>query len=66
MDLTAGYTKRAKVQIVHKAAAAAWAEGVPWAEALAIAEKAISSVRDECDMPVKGRGRGKGKGKGRV
>ena len=65
MDLTSGYTRRAKVQIVHKAAASAWRQRVPWAEALAIATKAIASAKDECEMPAKGRGKGKARGRGR-
>ena len=62
------YTKRAKIKIVHKAAAQAWAQGVPWAEALQIADKAMASANGSAPplkFSAKGRGRGKGKGKRR-
>ena len=67
--LVNSYTRRARVQIIHKAAAAAWAEGVPWAEALQIAEKAIKSA--DAKVPAlkfsaKGRGKAKGAGKGKA
>lgn len=56
------YTRRAKIKIVHKAAAQAWAEGVPWAEALQIADRAIKSA-DASVPSAKGKGKGKTKGK---
>ena len=67
--LVASYTRRARVKIIHKAAAAAWSEGVPWAEALQIAERAINSA--DAKVPplkfsAKGRGKAKGAGKGKT
>ena len=65
------YSKRAKVRIVHRAAATAWVEGVPWAEALTIAGRAMANAdvsMRTIQFPAGGRGvakgRGKGKGKG--
>ena len=59
------YTKRAKVRIVHRAAASAWVQGVPWSEALQIAEKALNAADGAPRKLVfAGRGKGKGKGKG--
>ena len=55
--------------MVQRAAAQAWAEGVPWAEALRIANRAIMSADDRVPplkFPAKGRGKGKGKGKGKA
>ena len=66
MAVVKSYTKRAKVRIVHKAAAQAWAQGVPWAEAVKIADKAISGANGSVPplrFSAKGRGKGKGKGK---
>ena len=55
------------MRIVHRAAASAWAQGVPWSEALDIATKALASA-DGTPARLrfdKGKGRGKGKkGKG--
>lgn len=62
---TRGYVAKARRSIVLNAAARAWAHGVPWAEALTIAQRAIDAAGS--GMPkghAKGRGRGKGKGKG--
>ena len=67
--IVADYTKKAKTKIVHQAAATAWAEGVPWAEALQIAEKAISAADatvSSLKFSAKGRGKGKGKAKGKA
>lgn len=63
------YTKRAKVRIVHRAAASAWKQGVPWSEALEIATKALQSVDGAprgLSYSKKGRGKGKSKGKGKA
>eukprot|EP00435_Cladocopium_sp_Y103_P019339 s3014_g4.t1 len=60
------YTKKAKVRIVHRAAACAWQQGVPWAEALGIAEKALAAADGSCRalrFTAKGKAKGKGKGK---
>lgn len=38
------YTERAKEAIIHEAAATAWSKGVPWADALSIAEKAVAKA----------------------
>ena len=61
------YTRRAKEDIVYRAAAEAWAEGVPWAEAMEIASRALAD-RPAAGAPAaraKGRGTGRGKGRGR-
>ena len=61
------YTAKAKIRIVHRAAASAWSQGVPWAEALKIATKALSTVDGSArkiHFSAKGKGKGKGKMKG--
>ena len=57
------YTRRAKVRIVHKAAASAWAQGVPWSEALDIATNALAPVDGTPPRLRFGKGKGQGKGK---
>ncbi|CAK9023441.1 unnamed protein product [Durusdinium trenchii] len=67
LALVKSYTKRAKVRIVHRAAASAWMQGVPWAEALDIASKALAAadgIPRTLALSRKGRGKGKAKGKG--
>ena len=61
---TRKYVQKAKQAVVLRAAASAWAEGVPWAEAFTIAQEALQ----ECDAAVRrGKGgRGKGAGRGRA
>ena len=62
------YTKRAKVRIVHRAAATAWVEGVPWAEALTIAGRAMANADGamrKIQFPAGGKGVAKGRGKGK-
>lgn len=69
------YIQRARRRIVHVSAARAWSLGVPWAQALSIAEKAVAagdavvpngfSSKGAAKGKGKGRGKGKGKGKGR-
>ena len=69
----ANYVRKARMTITHKAAAVAWANGVPWGHALAIAKKAVASGNAAVRKPLatrKGKGKGKsntipkGKGKG--
>lgn len=64
------YVKRTRKQIIYKAAATAWAHGVPWAHALDVATKAVNKGQESARKPLvkakgKGKGRAKGKGKGR-
>lgn len=44
MKDAAAYTVNARKRIILQAAAAAWASGVPWAEALKIATNAIQKA----------------------
>ena len=57
------YVRRARESIVLNAAAAAWSQGVPWAEALDIASRAIAKASPNAKARPKGRGKGRGKGK---
>ena len=63
------YIRNVRKRIVHQAAANAWALGVPWAEALSIAQRAVDAGDAVAPNPFnrkgKEKGRGKGKGKGR-
>jgi hypothetical protein len=68
LAIVKSYTTRAKVRIVHRAAASAWMQGVPWSEALEIATKALRTADGTPRKLVfakrgKGKGRGKGNGK---
>ncbi len=38
------YLQRARISIVHHAAAVAWSSGVPWATALDLSKKAIATA----------------------
>lgn len=51
----AAYAERAKRFIVLEAAATAWSNGVPWAEALDIAERAISKANPKARAIPKGK-----------
>ena len=65
MAIVKSYTTKAKVRIVHRAAASAWMQGVPWSEALEIATKALKNADGAPRKLVfAGRGKGKGRGKG--
>ena len=59
------YAGRAKEAVVYRAAAAAWAEGVPFAEALDITSKALQNaelrVAKGGGKNTAGRGKGRGK-----
>ena len=63
------YIRNVRKRIVHQAAAKAWVLGVPWAEALSMAQRAVDAGDAVAPNPFnrkgKGKGRGKGKGKGR-
>ena len=64
--VVASYVKRARVRITHQAAAKAWAHGVPWAEALRVATKAVAAGKAVAKKPLATKKRGgKGKGKGK-
>ncbi len=52
------YSKAAQSRVVLRAAAKSWANGVPWEEALRIAERAEETVKG-----IKGKGKGKGNGR---
>ena len=49
------YVAKAKTSITLKAAATAWANGVPWAEALDIAGKAMANVAAKVKPAPRGR-----------
>ena len=51
------YVANARHRIVVNAAAAAWKEGVPWGEALAIATKAISKANPKAKGMPKAKAR---------
>lgn len=55
---SAFYLQRARVRIVHEAAAAAWANGVPWAEALRISEDVVRRADGKAKALPKKRARG--------
>jgi len=58
------YVRNARRRIVHVAAARAWSLGVPWAEALAISERAVRAGNAAgVDPFAKGHAKGKSKGK---
>ena len=64
--VVASYVKRARVEMIHQAAAKAWAHGVPWAEALTVATKAVAAGKAAAKKPLATKKRGgKGKGKGK-
>ena len=64
--VVASYVNRARVKITHQAAAKAWAHGVPWAEALKVATKAVAAGNAATKKPLATKKRGgKGKGKGK-
>lgn len=52
------YVRSARKQIIIDTAAAAWAQGVPWEEALEISEKAMEAA----GASKAGRKKGSGKG----
>ena len=58
------YVNRSKRSITLTAAATAWSQGVPWAEALSIATRAIANASPKARALRKGKGKGKGKAKG--
>ena len=59
----AAYLERARKAIVWDAAATAWSHGVPWSEALTIAEKALSKARPAPKAIPKGKAAPKARGK---
>ena len=61
----ANYVKKARMAIIHKAAATAWANGVPWAHALAVAKTAVAKGNAAVRSALATR-KGKGKGKGKA
>ena len=62
LKLVKSYTKRAKVRIAHRAAAAAWAQGVPWGEALSLATSAMAAADGAPPKLRLGKSKGKGRG----
>ncbi len=65
------YVAKARLAIVHQAAARAWSHGVPWADALKVATKAVEDSGEglpralpKAHAKSKGRGKG-GQGRGR-
>ena len=56
------YVRSARKAIIIDAAARAWANGVPWEEALSITEKAMAAA----GQGTKGKGKGKGIGKAKA
>ena len=57
------YVNRSRKSIALTAAANAWSEGVPWAEALGIATRVIERASPKARTLPKQKGRGKGKAK---
>ena len=57
------YIVRAKQSIVLEAAAQAWASGVPWAEALQCAERAVDKANPKAKAKPKSSPKAKGKAK---
>lgn len=64
-ELVANYVERAKHSLICQAAAQAWAQGVPWAQALTVATRAFAAG-DAVDKAPLSRRKGKGKGKGKA
>ena len=57
------YVRNARKAIVYDTAAKAWAQGVPWEEALQLSENAMAASGVP---PGKGKGSAKGKGNGKA
>lgn len=64
-ELVANYVERAKHSLVFQAAAQAWAQGVPWAQALRVATRAFAAG-DAVEKAPLARQKGNGKGKGKA
>lgn len=60
------YAEKAKKAIVYQAAAAAWAAGVPFAEALDTAEKAVQRASPKAKPLPKAKGVAKSKAKAKA
>ena len=57
--LATQYVARARGKIALQAAARAWGQGVPWAEALAMCERAIAKASDKLKPIPKGKAKAK-------
>lgn len=64
------YASKTAKDLVYEIAAQAWQWGLPWAEALPIAQRAMSGAEPKAKawpkVKAKAKGRGKGKGRGKA
>lgn len=60
------YVARAKPRIALQAAVRAWGQGVPWAEALSMCERAIAKASAQLKPLPKGKARAKQKAKAKA